>query len=392
MEKTLLDPKKALEILEGIELFPKTETVPLDAALGRVLAESLPARMDSPPFTKAAMDGYALRGSDRADGFRVVETIAAGDVPGKTIGDGECSKIMTGAMVPDGADKIVRVEYTSEAGGMMRIEQPEPQENIIRRGENLAAGETLLRPRVLNPQDIGVLASQGYVEIPVGATPLVGIVTTGSELCAAGDTLSSGRIYDSNGPQLRAQVTAAGARIKSYGIVPDEPTSLSDAAGRALKECDVVILSGGVSMGDLDYVPGVLTDLGADILFHRLAIKPGKPTLFARAGNAFAFGLPGNPVSTFVIFEIFVKPFLYRWMGAETRPRIVSGTLTRGVKRSDLERAEYLPARVEGNEVTPLSYHGSSHLSALREADGLIRVDIGEAVIEKGTVVYVRLV
>jgi molybdopterin molybdotransferase len=387
----MLDPDAALKILEDFEFTPRVEVVPTGEALGRVLAEDVPARVDSPPFSKAAMDGYALRASDGSERFQILEMIAAGDVPKNKVGPGQCSKIMTGAMMPEGADKIVRVEFTRESEGWMRVTEPEPYANIIERGENLRAGDPLLDPKVLRAQDIGVLASQGYASVSVAAVPMVGVITTGSELRSAGQQLEAGEIYNSNGPQLCAQVQAMGARWRNYGVVPDDPKQLAGAIDRALGDCDVLLLSGGVSMGDLDFVPGVLKTLGAQVVFHKLAVKPGKPTLFARKERSFVFGLPGNPVSTFIIFEVFVKLFLYRWMGITGKPRVVSGTLAEAIKRRDAQRLEYRPVRLEGRRIIPLTYHGSSHLSALREAEGLIRIAIGTARIEEGSELDVRL-
>jgi molybdopterin molybdotransferase len=387
----MLNPDAALEMINGLSFAPSVERVPVGQALGRVLAEVLPSRVDSPPFSKAAMDGYALRSSDPADRFRVLELIAAGAVPEHKVGDGQCSKIMTGAMMPEGADKIVRVEFTRESEGWMTVVDPEPYENIIYRGENLKAGDPLLEPKMLRAQDIGVLSSQGYSSVPVSVAPLVGVITTGSELCAPGQELGTGQIYDSNGAQLCAQVQTMYGRCRSYATVPDEPEQLAAAIQGALADCDLLLLSGGVSMGDLDFVPGVLRSLGAEILFHKLAVKPGKPTLFARKGPSFVFGLPGNPVSTFIIFEVFVKAFLFRWMGIASTPRMARGTLDQAVKRRDAERLEYRPVRLEGRRIVPLSYHGSSHLSALREAEGLIRVEIGTTRLEEGSELDVRL-
>jgi molybdopterin molybdotransferase len=387
----MLNPDAALKMITDLSFTPDVQQVPIRQARGRVLAEALPARVDSPPFSKAAMDGYALRSADAADRYRILEMIAAGDAPEHRVAAGQCSKIMTGAMMPEGADKIVRVEFTRESEGWMTVVEPEPYENIIYRGENLRCGDTLLEPKMLKAQDIGVLASQGYADVPVAAVPLVGVITTGSELRVPGQPLENGQIYDSNGPQLCAQVEAVHARCRSYGTVPDEPKQLAAAIEAALAECDLVLLSGGVSMGDLDFVPGVLKSLGAEILFHKLAVKPGKPTLFARRARSFVFGLPGNPVSTFIIFEVFVKAFLFRRMGIAGTPRLVRGTLAQTVKRRDAQRLEYRPVRLEGRRIVPLSYHGSSHLSALREAEGLIRIEIGTTSLTEGSELDVRL-
>jgi molybdopterin molybdotransferase len=308
---------------------------------------------------------------------------------------------MTGAMMPQGADKVLRVEFTQEQDGVVRLLQEEPYANLIARGENLKAGDRVLGPRVLQPRDIGVLASLGRARVQVAAPPAVGVLVTGSELRNPGESLGPGEIYNSNGLQLCAQVAAAGGQPRYYGIVSDEPARIREAVTQALAECDLLLLSGGVSMGELDFVPGVLQDCGAEILFHKLAIKPGKPTLFARrtraatgqgeAQTAYIFGLPGNPVSAYVIFEVLVRPLLYRLLGLRYRPRTVEARLAASVKRRDAERVEFRPVRLEGGEVRVMSYHGSAHLNALSEADALLRLDAGVQRLEEGSQVHVRL-
>jgi molybdopterin molybdotransferase len=387
----MLDPDKALELIRTITLNPETQTVPVAEACGRVLAEKVRARIDSPPFSKAAMDGFAVQGSDGSEKLRIVDTIVAGQVPHRRIGRGQCCRIMTGAMLPAGAERVIRVEFTEERDGWITVVQPETSDNVIRRGENLRAGQGLLEAKVLRPQDIGVLASQGIEAVRVAVSPLTGVITTGSELRSAGEKLEAGQIYNSNGPQLCAQLAEMNARCRYYGMVDDDPQKLSGILASALAECDLVLLSGGVSMGELDFVPEVLERQGARVHFHRLAIKPGKPTLFAQKGGKFIFGLPGNPVSTFIIFEVFVKMFLYRWMGLEYSPRTVRAALAETVRRRDSERLEYRPVRLEGNRVLPLDYHGSSHLSALRQAEGLIRIERGVSELTEGMEIDVRL-
>jgi molybdopterin molybdotransferase len=395
----MLDADAALAQVRAVQPPPgggKRETVALAEALGRVLASPVVAAVDSPPFDKAAMDGYAVLAAEAGESLAVVETIAAGQVPRLTVRAGQASKIMTGAMLPEGARKVVRVEYTEEREGRVLIRQPEPYDNVIRRAENLRAGQPLLSPRVLEPQDIGVLASQGIGAVEVAVPPLVGILTTGSELASAGEALRPGQIYNSNGPQLCAQVAAMRGRQRYYGLVPDDPQALGERLDEPLRECEVVLLSGGVSMGDLDFVPGVLESKGARILFHKLALKPGKPTLFAvaegaRPGGTYVFGLPGNPVSTFIVFEVFVKALLYRLMGIDHRPRQVRLPLGQPLRRRDTERLEYRPVHLEAGRVLPTEYHGSSHLNALAGAEGLIRIERGVAQLEEGTLVDVRL-
>jgi molybdopterin molybdotransferase len=388
----LLHPDKALALIEAIDAEVRVEEIELGQALGRALAEVVLAPEDSPPFPKAAMDGFAVSSADPGPAWRLAATLAAGDGPAEPLGRGECAKIMTGAMLPPGADKVLRVEYTREQDGVVTLLTPEPYGNVIGRGENLRKGERVLGPRMLAPQDVGVLASLGRARVRVAARPEVGILATGSELRNPGEPLGPGQIYNSNGLQACAQVTAAGGRPRYYGIVRDEPAALREAVNRALEECDLLLLSGGVSMGELDFVPGVLRDCGAEILFHKTAIKPGKPTLFARwQRRAYAIGLPGNPVSAFVIFEVFVRPLLARLLGLRYEPRTVRARLAEPVKRRDTERVEYRPMRLEAGEVRALPYHGSAHLNALSGADALLRLEIGVNRIAEGTWTDVRL-
>ncbi len=387
----MLHPDEAAEILEGVRVTPQTEEVGLGEALGRVLAGPVASTMESPPFDKAAMDGYAVVEGESAATLRLLETVAAGQVPQREVHAGECTSIMTGAMMPRGAGRVIRVEYTRERDGAVQVLRTDSARNVIRRGENLHAGQTVLRPKVLAPQDIGVLASLGLARVRVARAPLVGVITTGSELRNPGESLAEGQIYDSNGPQLRAQAAAMSCPTRDYGVAPDEPELLAGVVRGALAEVDVLLLSGGVSMGDYDHVPRVLQEAGCEILFHKMAIKPGKPTLFARNGQRFAFGLPGNPVSTFVIFELFVKPFLYRWMGLAYAPPTLRAPLGAALRRRDAERVEYRPVRLENGRIHLLDYHGSSHLNALGEANALVRVEQGVTYLEEGEELDARL-
>jgi molybdopterin molybdotransferase len=302
---------------------------------------------------------------------------------------------MTGAMMPPGADKVLRVEYTREQDGVVTLLSEEPNANVIPRGQNLRRGDRVLGPRVLAPQDVGVLASLGRAEVTVAVRPEVGVLATGSELRNPGQPLGPGQIYNSNGLQTCAQVSQAGGRPRYYGILRDEPATLRQAVLQALEECDLLILSGGVSMGELDFVPAVLKDCGAEILFHKIAIKPGKPTLLARRqaarGATYAFGLPGNPVSAFVIFEVFVRPLLCGLLGLRYAPRTVRARLAESIRRRDAERVELRPVRLEGGEVRALEFHGSAHLDALSGADALLRLEQGVSRLEEGTWTDVRL-
>ncbi len=367
------------------------ESVPLAGALGRALAREIASEIDSPPFDKSAMDGFALAAGDASTELRVQDTLPAGGAPGAALRPGECARIMTGAMLPPGADRVIRKEFVEERDGVVRIVRPEQGDNVVKRGANLSRGGRVLGPKVLAPQDIGILAASGVAEVPVVVPLSTGIICTGPEIRPAGERLAPGQIYDSNGPQLAAQLTAMRCPSRLRGIVPDEPRALSQALADAFAEHEVVLLTGGVSEGDFDFVPGCLEEQGAEILFHGVAVKPGKPTLFARLpGGRRAFGLPGNPVSTFVIFEVFVKPYLLVRMGIDWQPPLIRGKTTRAIRRRHTERAEYLPVNVRGAEVTAVAFHGSAHLNALGGADGLVLMGRGVAEIPAGAEVDVR--
>jgi len=403
MSDDLIHPDKALALVLEAAPEPRFETVALADALGRVLARELASTIDHPPFDKSAMDGFAHDAARPSGLYKVAYVVAAGSSAGLAIGEGECARIMTGAPLPPGASAVQRVEWTEAAGAdssgaeLVRFTKPETVPNVILRGENLRTGEHLLGPRLLAPQDIGILASSGYASVEVSSRPRVAVLSTGNEICEAGRPLREAAIYDSNGPQLAAQAKAAGCEARPFGIVPDEPGRLEEALARALDECDVVLVSGGVSMGDFDLVPRSLSALGVERVFHKVAMRPGKPTWFGRRGSKAVFGLPGNPVSTFVNFEFLVRPHLMRRMGLPYEPRIVSAVLASSHSRRESERVDFLPARLERGVggldlVRPINYKGSSMLNVLAEADCLVRMEIGVVRLEAGEKVDARLI
>jgi len=364
-----------------------TESVPLAESLHRILAQDVCSDIDMPPFDKSAMDGYACRRVDLQNILTVIENIPAGVSPQKSVGENECSKIMTGAVVPDGADCVIMVEYTDRVSeNRIRFLKDDTKGNICFRGEDVKAGDMVLKKgaRIL-PQHIAVLATAGCSEPLVSVKPRVGVIATGSELVEPSEKADGPKIRNSNGWQLAAQVEQAGAVANNYGIAVDIEEVLDAVVKKALAENDVLLLSGGVSMGDYDLVPGILRDNGIQLLFDKVAIQPGRPSTFGVSETMRCFGLPGNPVSTFTQFELLVKPFLFQMMGGDAQPDVVPAALKSELKRRRSDRAATIPVKfVQPGVVEKVDYHGSAHITAMCETDGFIRFPLGEIVLKKG--------
>lgn len=383
--------EEAQEILDAIPVKPVEEEESIHQALNRILAQDVESVIDMPPFDKSAMDGYAVNSEDNSKRFQVMEIISAGIIPAKKIKKGQCAKIMTGGAVPKGANRVVKREVTVEEDGYMRIVDEDPNRNICLRGEDVKTGDVVLKKGVrIRAPEIGVLSSMGLSVLKVYRRPVVSILSTGSELVEPGNPLAMGQIYNSNSYSLAAQVRRMGVVAHPAGIVPDSITDIKAALKNVLKSSDLVMLSGGVSMGDFDYVPGILNDLGFTLHFEKVAIKPGKPTVFATRKQDVVFGIPGNPVSTFVVFEIFIKPFLYRMMGHDYKPEFIQVVLKTDIKRKRTARTSFMPVYWAGGQAEPLSYHGSAHFHALSKANGLICIPRGVAKILGGSRIDVR--
>jgi molybdopterin molybdotransferase len=299
-------------------------------ALGMVVGEEIVAPHSVPPFDNAGMDGYAVRAADTVEATAgapvrliVGETLAAGHVATRPLGLDEAARIMTGAPVPEGADAVVEQEVTEEAGGRVLLREPvKPGRHIRRAGADVMAGERVLAPgSVLGPAEIGLIASLGYATVQVHRRPRVAIVCTGSELVELGQDLGPGQIRNSNGYSLQAQCRQLGIEPIMLGIAPDERGVTKRLMEEGLKH-DVLLTSGGVSVGQFDFVKDVQDELGVERRLWGVAMKPGKPLAFGVRGETLVFGLPGNPVSVMVSFELFVRPALLRLMGYRktTRP------------------------------------------------------------------------
>jgi molybdopterin molybdotransferase len=379
----MLSPDAALDLILAQARPLPLETVFLQHARTRILGDDIISTIDVPAFDKAAMDGFAYDSADMTDTaqeWRIIETIPAGRAPRERIGPGLCSRIMTGAMMPDGADRVVPVEHTEEHHGIMSLQKRHHAPNMCRRGENIAAGHKVLSAGTpLRPQEIATLAALGLSSVRVFAQPRVGVLSTGTELVAPGEPLRPACCYDSNGLQLYHQALELGVPVVPYGICADDPEHLEAVIARALAECEVVLISGGISQGDFDYIPGLIRNLGVSFLFQHLAVKPGRPTLFGTRNHVSLFGLPGNPVAAFLMFEILAKPLIYHLMGHAWRPRPINAPIRESFHRKKTDRTEFIPAQFDGNTVTLLPYQGPSHINSLCLAQGVIRLEPQQA-------------
>lgn len=392
--KLMISFAKALETVLNFIPSPVSEAVSLDAAQNRILARDIISDTDIPQADLSTMDGFACRRQDIGSPLRVIETIAAGEAPHKRVNAGECSRIMTGALMPQGADCVVMVENTSETDGLVRVTGALPAVNVRYRAEDVRSGETVLRAGTrVTSAVVAMLASVGCDPVPVTARPLVGVIATGDELIEPACRPAAAQIRNSNGYQLCAQIRSTGCLCRYLGIVPDVPDLLQEALRCALYQCDVVILSGGVSEGDRDHVPGVMAARGVDLKFSGVAVKPGKPTVFGVVGNKYVFGLPGNPAATYIVFEMLIRPFLLRLEGSREKTLTIRARLGGTVKRTTTDRIEFVPVRLSCDGIARcVEYHGSGHIHAYGAANGIIVMPTGAAVLTEGSEIDVRLI
>ncbi len=389
----------AERIMSTVAPVADTETLPLRAALGRVLAQTVNSTINVPGHANSAMDGYALRLRDLprsgAGEFKVVGKALAGRPYAGGVGAGECVRIMTGAVLPADCDTVVIQEQAEASGGGVRIGGGHRKgQNVRLAGEDVAAGEKVLDAgRRLSPADVGLLASVGATEATVTRPLKVAFFSTGSELRPAGEPLAAGQIYDSNRYTLFGMLTRLGVEISDLGIVADDRAALIEAFGRATA-ADAVITSGGVSVGEADYVKEILAQLGR-VHFWKVAVKPGRPLAFGRIGDTAYFGLPGNPVSVMVTFYVLVQPALKAMMGETHQAaalRLRARSLDKLRKRPG--RVEFQRGILERGEdgeynVRKTGAQGSGILSSMTAANCLIILGTEEKEIAPGAAVEV---
>jgi molybdopterin molybdotransferase len=395
--ETLLTYEEAqARVLERALPVP-AEEVEVAAAASRVAAEDVRAAVDLPPFPSSAMDGFAVRASDLPGTLRVVGESAAGGPFGGTVRPGEAVAISTGGVVPDGADAVVPVEHVVNNDNELEISEPlAAGANVRPRGGDATAGDVVVRRGTLvRPSQVAAVAAAGVPTIACTRRPRVSVVATGSELVPPGSALAPGQVYEANGAMLAAALVAGGAEIVAVETVGDDEAALRDTLERAL-EADVVVTSGGVSVGEHDLVRAVERELGVEEVFWRVAMRPGKPVAFGVRGSALVFGLPGNPVSALVGCELFVKPALRALQGlAEPRPRFEPGRLAAPLRRNR-DRDDFVRALArfdgDGAVLEPVRGQESHMIVRSSAADSLIHVPRGNGELAAGEAVsWLRL-
>jgi molybdopterin molybdotransferase len=352
--------------------------------------------MDMPPFDKSAVDGYACKRSDISKELLCVDTLAAGQVPARAVATGECMQIMTGCIIPHGADCVLMVEHTEKLrNGSIRYIYSDTATNICFRAEDIKAGQKVLESgTLLQPEHIAVLASVGCTRVPAYTKPGIGIISTGDELVEPHEKPGPAQIRNSNASQLKAQLQKAGFSSQYYGIAPDNPEETLEMIKISLNENQLTLLTGGVSMGEFDFVPAMMEKAGLSILFKSIAVQPGRPTLFGKTStDKFCFGLPGNPVSSFVQLHLLVLPLLHLLSAHNYKPVTLRLPLAHDYYRKKTGRMGVIPAKIdEYGSISQISYHGSAHIHAYAYANAFMIVNEDVLELKKGELLDVRLI
>lgn len=394
----MISVRKATEhVAKWAEALPATE-IDFDEALGLQLAEPVVSSVDSPPFDKSMLDGYAVSVHDDSSSFKILEEVIAGGVPRHAVVPGTTIRVMTGAPTPDGADAVVKHEVTNlldDSTVEIPTEGLKESAGVMRRGEAFHAGQQVLDAgKRLTPIDLALLAEIGQCRVRVIPRPRVAVLATGNELVDCGTPVGPGQITNSNSPLLLSSLQSVSVAPVDLGISPDDPEQLREAIGEGL-EADMLLITGGVSAGVMDLVPGVLVELGVDEVFHKVKMKPGKPIWFGvkehEGRSTLVFGLPGNPVSALVGVELFVKPALRALVGDEfSSPSTTPGVLTSEIGHKG-GRPTYYPCVIDFGKresgkptVTTLPWRGSADLAALTRANALVILPKGDYVYEAG--------
>jgi molybdopterin molybdotransferase len=393
--ETVTTLEAAVQIIRDSCQVLDPERIELTECLHRVLREDVLSDIEMPPFDKSAVDGYACRKKDIRNLLTVVETIPAGVQPQKTIGNNQCAKIMTGAVMPGGADCVLLREEVEElSGGTVRFKRETTAVNICFKGEDVVVGQKLLVAGTrITPSQVAAMALAGNAHPLVSRRPNIAIIATGDEIVEPSVHPGLSQIRNSNSYQLIAHCQQFGGNPKYYGIVGDTNETIERVIEQAKEENDVLLLTGGVSAGDLDLVPALLETTGFQILFKGVGIQPGRPTIFGKAGRKCVFGIPGSPVASFIVFEVLIKELLAAMLGLQKFIATARCSLECTVKRQKTNRIGWRPVSVTPDgKAHAVDYHGTAHISSYALADGIIAIPIGVAELNEGSMVDVRLI
>lgn len=361
-------------VAEQIE--PTTEQLPVIDALNRVLAKPQLAKLELPPFNKSAMDGFAIMQNDQQNSYKITEVIAAGQIPTTELTTGYTAQVMTGAPVPRNTYQVVPIEYTQQQNDQVKILQYPNVQHICQQGEDVKPGTTIANHGdLLTPILIANLISCGIDTVEIFAKPKIAILSTGDEIVESIDELTTGKIIDTNRPMLKVLCQKHDYQINYLNKICDDLAKTKSILSEALDKADIIILSGGVSMGEFDFVGTAINELGFKTHFNRVAIKPGKPTTFASKNNKIIFGLPGNPVAAYLTFNLLVKRVIAKMQNQKVKSPYML-PLAKTYKRKKTERATFIPCNItQHGELEPIEYHGSAHLLALSNADGFFMIE-----------------
>src|SRR3989338_1348091 len=388
--------KEAKEAIFGLVEEKDIEAINIDDSLNRALAENIIARIDVPDFKKSAMDGFAVREEDTFNAsntspkkLKIIDSVTAGVVSKKEIKNNECIAVTTGAPMPMGADSVLMVEFTEQKNyELTTYKSVAPGENTINIGSDIKKGLVIAKKGfVINPRIIGAIASKGIKEIKAKKKPLIAYFSTGNEIIAANEKLEKGKVYDINSKTIISALKENNCNALDLGIIRDDKKLIKETIKRGL-EADFVLLSGGSSLGSEDFMVEAVNELGS-VLIHGIAVKPGKPVLVGKVKDKLVLGLPGYPTSALSNFYILVVPIIHKMLGIKPEIKTVEAKLSRKIV-STVGRYEFLAVKLENNEAVPVM-KGSSSITTLAEADGFIEIDENTEVLEKGSIVTVRL-
>lgn len=371
----------------------KTEIINLQAAFNRILQEDIFADANMPPFHKSAVDGFACHSADLENELEVLETLQAGAVPTLKVGKNQCSKIMTGAMVPDGCDCVFMVEDAKKtAENLVRCTNSNTRKNICYQGEDYNAGELLIKKgTIVNVSQMAVMAGVGKTKIKVSAQPKIAVIATGSELVEPQEKPQPGKIRNSNASQLISQLKKMNLDANYLGLAKDNFDELTTLFRQTVETHDIVFFTGGASVGDFDFIPEILQQQGFEIFWDRTGMKPGNPMTFSKKDEKYVFGLSGNPVSSMVQFELIAKPAIYRLLGAEYQPLRIKAPLSADYVQRKADRLIVVPVIINANgEIETLRFNGSAHINSLVFANALMEIQVGQTEIKRGETAYVR--